>query len=366
MPSDDVTDEVRHLVSRAQTDEPPRSPTTGEVLYSKMREGRHLKSGAQFVLDDPAALDPIWGRDDEVLWASGEPLLIVGPTGVGKTTLALLLLAGRLGIAPDVLGWPVKESEQPILYLAQDRPRQIRRAMCRTFGEQHRDILEERLKVWEGPLPFDLGKIPEQLLETVDNAGAGTVFIDSLKDAAVKLTDDEVGGNLNRAVQGCITAGIEVTGLHHQRKGQAGAKPNTLEDVYGSTWITAGAGSVVLLWGAAGDPLVELTHLKQPAQEIGPLRVEFDHAVGTSSVYHGQVDLLPLLRRSNGITPTELARMLFDTEKPSDTQRKKAQRRLDRLCGQGVAHRQERDRGDDGTLGGVRYYATTDRQEELA
>jgi hypothetical protein len=34
--------------------------------------------------------------------------------------------------------------------------------------------------------------------------------------------------------------------------------------------ITAGAGSVVLLWGAAGDPIVEWRHLKQPAAEVGP------------------------------------------------------------------------------------------------
>ena len=100
---------------------------------------------------------------------------------------------------------------------------QIRRAMRRLFGEEHRQLLDERLVVHEGPLKLDLGRVPEQLIETVQDAGAGSVFIDSLKDAAVKLTDDEVGGNLNRAVQFAVRDGIEVVGLHHQRKGQGGS-----------------------------------------------------------------------------------------------------------------------------------------------
>ena len=89
-----------------------------------------------------------------------------------------------------------------------------------------------------------------------------------------------MGGNVNRAVQYVVVEGIEVVGLHHQRKGQGGAKPNGLEDVYGSTWLTAGMGSVVLLWGAAGDPNVELRHLKQPVAEVGPLRIEHDQLTG--------------------------------------------------------------------------------------
>src|SRR5688500_9512898 len=42
----------------------------------------------------------------------------------------------------------------------------------------------------------------------------------------------------------------------------------------------AGAGSVILLWGEPGGALVDLTHLKQPAGDVGPLRVFHDHATG--------------------------------------------------------------------------------------
>ncbi len=33
----------------------------------------------------------------------------------------------------------------------------------------------------------------------------------------------------------------------------------------GSTWLTSGLGSVIVLDGEPGDPTVELRHLKQPA-----------------------------------------------------------------------------------------------------
>jgi hypothetical protein len=38
------------------------------------------------------------------------------------------------------------------------------------------------------------------------------------------------------------------------------------------TWLTSGAGSVILLNGQPGDPIVSLHHLKQPAAAVGPLQ----------------------------------------------------------------------------------------------
>lgn len=234
---------------------------------------------------------------------------------------------------------------------------QIRRAMRRLFGEEHRKLLDEHLLVHEGPLPLDLGRVPEHLLEVVQNSGGGSVVIDSLKDAAVKLTDDEVGGNLNRAMQYVVRDGIEVMGLHHQRKGQGGAKPTTLEDVYGSTWIPAGAGSVLLLWGAAGDPIVELRQLKPPAVEVGPLKVEMDHFAGHCSVFRGQADPLVMLKNAGdaGLTAIDLARVMFECERPTDNQRKKAQRHLERLIKHGIAIREEATMGGAGGTAPVRY-----------
>ena len=315
-----------------------------------------LQPGGSFVLDAPQQPPAVWGEGSRVLWAQGEPLMLCGPTGVGKTTVTGQLVRGRMGLSTHMLGLPVAADPRPVLYLAMDRPRQIARSLARQFDASERPTMDKKLIFWPGPPPADFGRSPGELMNLVTLTGAGTVVIDSLKDAAVKLTDDEVAGNVNRAMQEVVAQGVDVLALHHQKKGQGGSKPNTLEDVYGSTWLTAGMGSVVLLWGAAGDPLVELAHLKQPADVVGPLRVEH-HLDGTSTVYAGFDPVAFLRNRRDGATPIDAARAMFEHE-PSDTERKRAQRILDRLVADGVATREEGTRGGTGGSTPARYRLT--------
>jgi replicative DNA helicase len=219
-------------------------------------------------------------------------------------------------------------------------------------------VLHDRLVIWRGPLPADLGKKPEILLELCEQLGCAEVYIDSLKDAAVKISDDEFGGNLNRAIQMCIAEGVDVAGLHHQRKRTSGGeKPKSLDDIYGSTWIPAGAGSVILLWGAAGDAIVELVHLKQPINEIGPLHLEHDHRKGRTTVFRG-FDALVFLRNrgAQGSTSTEAARAMFEKTDVTDNQRKKAQRQMEALVHRGYATRTEPVLGGTGGSEGARYH----------
>ena len=76
-------------------------------------------------------------------------------------------------------------------------------------------------------------------------------------------------------------------------------KPNKLDDLYGSTWVTAGAGSVLFLFGQPGADQVELIHLKQPEAKIeGPgganLTLVHDHEAGRSKLI-GRFDPLQFL-----------------------------------------------------------------------
>jgi hypothetical protein len=57
-------------------------------------------------------------------------------------------------------------------------------------------------------------------------------------------------------------------------------KPNTLSDVHGSAWITAGQGSVILLWGTAGAASVELSQIKPIRETVKTTTVNFNRSTG--------------------------------------------------------------------------------------
>lgn len=299
-----------------------------------------LLDGASFILDAPARPPAIWGDGDQVGWMAGESCTLVGPPGVGKTTICGQLVRARLGLQPSFLGWPVVPTASRVLYLAMDRPQQIARSLRRQFTEADRDTLAERLRVWQGPPPQDVALNPTILTALARLADADTIVIDSIKDAAVGLTDDTVGAGYNRARQHALANGVEVIELHHiVKRGPNGAAPKQLADVYGSAWITAGAGSVILIWGQAGDPVVQLLHLKQPAEDIGPLTLLHDATTGTTTLDEERADLRSILVASShhGLVAKAAAVHLFATDNPTDAEVAKARRKLDGLVKSGVA-----------------------------
>lgn len=313
--------------------EAPAHPTGTELPAQRLAD--RLKDGATWLSGADAQTSPIWGDQERALslWEAGEPCILAGPSGVGKTTITGQLILGSLGLVPDVLGFPVAPAEGLVLLISADRPRQAVRSFARMFHPEHQERVRERLRVWEGPLPFDIGKEPEQFIEFLrEIPGVTRVFIDSLKDVAFDLSKDEVGSRVNSAHQDAVAAGYDIFINHHQRKATSGGgKPNSLADVYGSTWITAGAGSVVLLWGEPGSPIVELTHLKQPADQVGPLQIVHDHETGHSSVVDTP-DLLAIVRASPmGISAREAASLSLGKEDLSKGEIERFRARLKKL-----------------------------------
>jgi hypothetical protein len=312
----------------------------------------HFVTGDVFAFDIDPIPRAIWGHGEDVAWPDGEDLLIAAAQGLGKTTIAQQLTLGRIGLPGfgTLFGLPIRPTNR-VLYLAMDRPRQAARSIRRMVTEDQRDYLREHLMVWQGPPPADIAKNPWLLLKLCEEAQADDVILDSSKDAAIGLNEDEIGAAYNRARQILVAEGHQSADLHHIRKQQLGSKKITdltLDDVYGSTWITAGAGSVILLIGNAGDPIVNLRHLKPPAAEIGPLQILHNDQTGRSEVYH-EADLVALAKASpkGQITKEIAARALFDTDKPDKNQKEKAGRRLDALVASG--HLWVFDHGDKGT-----------------
>lgn len=303
-----------------------------------------FQSGARFILDAPDEVPAIWGDGENVAWAAGEPVGIVGPQGVGKSTMAQRLSLARAGIGePELLGMPVEVDGRRVLYIAADRPRQIARSFARMVGEADRAALDRQLVICPGAPPFDVARAETGSLAAfvASIPGIGTVVVDSLKDLATGLADDEVGSRVSAELGRVIAEGIELVIVHHERKAKEAGKPPRLDDVYGSTWLTAGMGSVLLVWGEPGDPLVELRTLKHASGEIGPLTVAIDHSLGEVRIDE-KPDLAALAAGSiDGITATEAAISLYRIDSPKKADRERARRQLDALVKRGVLERDE-------------------------
>ncbi|WP_193608265.1 AAA family ATPase [Nocardioides lijunqiniae] len=357
---DAVRREVGYLRVRHEAKQQFEQELRGASAESNVR----MIEGGSFIHDLPPELPCIWGTGSQVVWASGEALTLVGTPGVGKTTLAGQVVRARL-VGGEVLGMEVTKTESRVLYLAMDRPKQIARALARQLRDVARSVLDDGLTVWPGPPVQDLAAHPELMLQMARDSGADTVVVDSLKDAALGLSNDEVGAGYNRARQLCLANGVEVFELHHMKKqGGSGSgkatKPTKLEDVYGSAWLTAGAGSVVILVGEAGDPVVEWRHLKQPAEPVGPLTIEHDHHAGTSAIYDG-TDPYEFIRKAGdvGITVRDFCDKWLGPMDPSKQEGRnaiaKARRKLDAYVRSGFADCI--DRGDKAERRPARYAA---------
>lgn len=327
--------------SEAKKDAPAPTSATAISVSSPFGEYPPVDAADWLFKSDDTVVE-LWGKGDEILWAEGEAFLLAGGQGLGKSTLAGQLCRGQLGFQTEVLGLPVAEVDKPILYLAMDRPRQLRRSMRRQFSEEEMAAAKGRLLIRPGPPINDIAVEPTLLARMAEAVGAGVVYVDSLKDAAVGLSTDEVGALYNRARQSLLATGANVCELHHIKKpSQDAGSTGGVSDVYGSTWITSGAGSVVTLSGEPGDLEVKFRHVKSPSNEVGPWKIHLDPDLGSFSVR--KIDLLKLARTeaTQGLDADTAAQWIYDCRRPSGSEKKKAERRLDAMVTEGLLKRVE-------------------------
>jgi replicative DNA helicase len=87
---------------------------------------------------------------------------------------------------------------------------------------------------------------------------------------------------------------------------------------------------VLILWGEAGDPVVDLLHVKQVRNDVGPLSIIHDHLAGRSEVDRGDIskDVVHMASRTpGGLTALMAAKQLYGRTERNDVER--ARRKLD-------------------------------------
>jgi replicative DNA helicase len=258
----------------------------------------------------------------------------------------------------DVLGCQVRGDDRRVLYLAMDRPKQSARALRRIFTAEHRDLLDARLIVRKGPLPEQITSDPTVFARLAAEHDAGLVIVDGLKDATSELNGDEAGLACNQAMQSVIAAGRELVVLHHLRIGVGGGKPS-LDDLYGSTWICAGAGSIIALQGTAGDVKVKLHHLKAPVEAVGPWDVALNPANGTlSRVRSDDLERIVLAFGASGADARQVALALYGGD-PTEAMLQRVARELNKRAGRGDFVVKHGKRGGKNGSQPHRYFATT-------
>jgi replicative DNA helicase len=140
---------------------------------------------------------------------------------------------------------------------------------------------------------------------------------------------------VNTAFQLCLADGVEVICLHHPRKAtQTDARRIlSIDDVYGSTWLTSGHGSVLCLQQGRDPDTVTLTQLKTVNTELPPTDLLLDGAAGTLTptdvVDTGARLRAALAAAPDGLTVKAAARMMFGTDDSASIER--ARRALDKL-----------------------------------
>lgn len=203
-------------------------------------------------LQDYADLPAIWGPEESPLWCPGQSLMIAGDSGLGKSTLAVDLAAGRLGMVDEVLGYPVVDDGGVIVFLGLDRPSQLVGLLLRRFQgtDGWESVASNRLAVWED-LPVNLceERNIDWLAEQALAVGATTLVIDSVKDVVLSTNDEMRVGVYNRVRQTLLRQGVNLIEVAHTRKPSMEGKGGRggMADVLGSVNMTSGAGSVLTL-----------------------------------------------------------------------------------------------------------------------
>jgi replicative DNA helicase len=208
---------------------------------------------------------------------------------------------------------------------------------------QHKTILHNRLviehnrQIWAPQNDHDL------IWRACQQANAGIILLDSTKDVADgPLKDEPAAKAFMDAIQVCIANDVEVLMLHHPRKGnrESTGQEESIDGVYGSTWFTAGSGSVLLVDGEGGSGTLTIKQLKAPATFTPKMNVVITYDTGHLERTN-RIDLADMLERKypTAVKVKEIASYLTgkNTDDLETSDIEKARREANKLVEYGQA-----------------------------
>lgn len=266
----DRSDKIRqynNIVSRARAKYPLEEISSGLVLRT-----------ATDIVNDPVEIE--W-QIQGLLQRSGL-MVLAGEPGVGKSQLSMQFLMAMAMEQSDYLSFPILAGRKG-LFISLEMPTVELKSLFQTMLV---DIsVEDRKKLDENLYWIDRGEnlnfrnqnVRALIEQIIADNHLELVVIDSFSKMGIRKMQDEeqileMMGWFDH-VRSKYNCSIWI--IHHNRKSNSDRKADSMDDVYGSRFITAGATSVVVMSRAKGRNTIKLKFEKiRTAPEKMPLLIQ--------------------------------------------------------------------------------------------
>lgn len=196
---------------------------------------------------------------------------IVGPPGVGKTHLTFQLAAHMVAGKP-FLKWTFSRPMSLCIASMEMSPAETKEELVKIvnqFTEEEQKLIAKNLHIIPLGHRLSLNKLDAQdkLLRRLEQFHPEGIFFDSLGQSIDgSPNSDELINDVMDFAKRRINQHYDAFSwfIHHPRKGQIGNKnPDTMDDLYGSTYIAANATMIVSLnKKKPSDELIHFNYLK--------------------------------------------------------------------------------------------------------
>ena len=208
--------------------------------------------------------------------------IIVSATNVGKTQV-LSQMCFHQALGRNFIGYDFNETRRKgAIFSLEMGPVGYYRlvaVLAQGYSPADIDSLQENCIIIPLGEPMPLGKLDAAnafFEKVIKEHKLEWIAIDSLQKIYTgKLSDDEIRGFFNYLASLRQRYGFYVWLVHHNRKAQGDNKrPNTLDDVYGSMYITAEPDAILALWQPVNSKDLEVIELKNRyAEKAKPFKI---------------------------------------------------------------------------------------------